>query len=177
MKRSIGSLLALLAPLALTFCGDKATNAVTPVTNGSVAILDECDSASFNAALGAGACTRQGTVTFAAFNAELAANQSVSTWRFDPATLSISLGGNIIATNQGGETHTFTEVEQFGGGTVPALNQASGNLIEAPECAAITSADMIAPGSSFTTDRETATGIHLYQCCIHPWMRETVTVQ
>jgi plastocyanin len=176
MKRSIGSLLALLAPFALTFCGDKDVNAVNPVTNGAVAILDQCDSATFNAALGAGACTRAGSVTFAAFNAELTANKSVSTWRFDPATLTMSVGGNITATNQGGEMHTFTEVAAFGGGTVPALNQASGNLIETPECAATTSADLIAPGQSFTTDRETAAGTHLYQCCIHPWMRETVTV-
>jgi plastocyanin len=176
MKRPIGSLLALLAPLALTFCGDKNTNAVVPLANGTVSILDQCDSASFNAALGAGTCTRAGSVTFAAFTAELAANKSVAAWTFDPTTLAISVGGNITATNNGGETHTFTQVAAFGGGTNAALNQASGNLIETPECAAITSVDMITPGNSFTTNRLATAGTHLYQCCIHPWMRETVTV-
>ena len=88
----------------------------------------------------------------------------------------VTTGGTITATNQGGETHTFTAVAQFGGGTVPALNQASGNLIETPECAATTNADLIAPGNSFTTGHQITAGTHLFQCCIHPWMRETVTV-
>jgi len=175
LKRPMASLLALLAPIALTFCSDKNTNVVVPA-NDQVTILDQCDSVSFNKALGPGTCTLQGNVTLTAFNVELAANRSVSTWRFDPTTSTIALGETITATNIGGEVHTFTAVAQFGGGTVPALNQVSGNLIEAPECAAITSADMIAPGQSFTTDRAGVTGTHLYQCCIHPWMRETVTV-
>jgi len=175
LKRPIVSLLALLAPFALTFCGDKSTNVVVPI-NDQVTILDQCDSVSFNKALGPGTCTLQGNVTLTAFNVELAANRSVSTWRFDPTTLGIALGGTITATNIGGEVHTFTAVAAFGGGTVPALNHTSGNLVEAPECTAITSADMIAPGRSFTTGRIGITGTHLYQCCIHPWMRETVTV-
>jgi plastocyanin len=176
MKRSIGSLLALLAPFVLTYCNDSEANVLVPISNGTVAILDECDPTTFNAALGAGACTRQGTVTFAAFNAELAATKSVSTWRFNPSSMTMTIGGTITATNQGGETHTFTQVAQFGGGTVAALNQASGNLIETPECAAITNADLIAPGGSFTTGQLATAGTHLYQCCIHPWMHETVTV-
>ena len=35
----------------------------------------------------------------------------------------------------GGEAHTFTQLKQFGGGFVDALNQASGNPVPAPECA------------------------------------------
>ena len=100
----------------------------------------------------------------------------MAAWRFDPAALSLTVGGSITATNYGGEVHTFTEVAQFGGGIVPALNTASGNLVEAPECKDITAADRIAPGGTFRTDAETTTGTHLYQCCIHPWMRETVSV-
>ena len=100
----------------------------------------------------------------------------MAAWRFDPAALSLTVGGSITATNYGGEVHTFTEDAQFGGGIVPALNTASGNPVEAPECKDITAADRIAPGGTFRTDAETTTGTHLYQCCIHPWMRETVSV-
>jgi len=72
--------------------------------------------------------------------------------------------------------HTFTRVAQFGGGIVPALNTASNNPVEAPECAALAASDMLSPGASFTTLPAAASGTHLYQCCIHPWMRSTVTV-
>lgn len=180
MKRSIASLLALLTPFVLTFCGDNDSNVVTPIANGAVDIFDACDPLTFTAALGAEPCTDLGTisptVTFRQFIDELAANKSVAAWRFDPTSIAITAGGTITATNLGGETHTFTEVAQFGGGTVPLLNQASGNPTEAPECAAITDADLIAPEASFTTAHLIGAGTHLFQCCIHPWMRETVTV-
>jgi plastocyanin len=180
MKRSIGSLLALLTPFVLTFCGNNEANVVTPIANGVVDILDACDPLTFTAALGAGPCTGLGTIsptiTFREFVDELAANRSVGAWRFAPTSVAITPGGTITATNLGGETHTFTEVAQFGGGTVPLLNQASGNPTETPECAAITDADLIAPEASFTTAHLIGTGTHLFQCCIHPWMRETVTV-
>ena len=177
MKRSFTVLLAVVGPLALSSCNTDDFNLVTPVTNGSVSIQDQCDPATFNAALGAGTCTRQGTVTFAAFNAELTATRSVAAWRFVPTSLAISLGGVITATNQGGEVHTFTEVEQFGGGIVPALNAASGNPNVAPECLRLQASDRIGPGGSFRTDAETSRGTERYQCCIHPWMRTVVTVR
>jgi plastocyanin len=34
----------------------------------------------------------------------------------------------------------------------------------------------VAPGGTFTTNPVTTAGTHLYQCCIHPWMRATVIV-
>lgn len=87
-------------------------------------------------------------------------------------------GQTITAMNAGGEVHTFTRVAQFGGGGVPSLNSASNNPVEAPECAQISAADRIAPSASFTTARTAAytSGTAYYQCCIHPWMRTTVTV-
>ena len=180
MKRSIGSLLAILTPFVLTFCNDDEANVVTPISSGFVVILDACDPVTFATALDGGPCTGQSTisptVTFREFVAELAANKSVAAWRFDPASLTVTPGATVTATNLGGEAHTFTEVATFGGGTVPLLNQASGNPVETPECAAITEADLIAPGASHTTAHLLGTGAHLFQCCIHPWMRETVTV-
>ena len=174
MLRVLSSVAALLVGAALTGCGDSSG----PRADAHVSMQDECDPASFNSALGAGTCVRQGTVTFAQFNSELNSTHSVAAWQFLPATLTIHVGQSIIAMNNGGETHTFTEVDQFGGGIVTQLNQASGNPNEAPECAALTASDMVAAGTSFTTTPAEADeiGTEHYQCCIHPWMRADVTV-
>jgi plastocyanin len=181
MRTPTIALLALLASLTATACGDSTPTlpgfiAVTPNLDGVVSILDQCQPASFNAVLGPGTCTGQGATTVAEFSAELAATGTVAAWQFDPATLTLMPGRSITATNHGGEVHTFTKVAQFGGGIIPALNTASGNPTEAPECKGITNADRIAPGGTFKTDVGTRVGTHLYQCCIHPWMRETVAV-
>src|SRR4051812_18504990 len=166
----VAKTLGVILAAALAACSDS----VEPKANAIVSIQDQCDPASFNAALGAGTCTKQGNTTFNQFNTELNSTQQVAAWRFVPPTLSINVGQSIAATNDGGEMHTFTEVAQFGGGIVPSLNQASGNNVEAPECAALTAADMIMPGATFTTDAETDAGTERYQCCIHPWMRAVV---
>jgi len=172
--RQLAKLLVLpIIPLALAVCSDSTD--VTP-SNPSVSMLDECDPTTFNAALGAGTCARQGSVTFAQFNAQLATHQSVNEWRFDPTALTIRVGQSIRAMNAGGELHTFTEVEDFGGGIVPTLNIASGNPVEAPECKQLAASAMVAPGKAFATDAATEVGTEHYQCCIHPWMRATVTV-
>ena len=140
-------------------------------------MLDQCEATSFNAALGAGTCTGPGTVTLAQFTAEL--RRQTTVW--PPGALirrrwNLTVGGSITATNYGGEVHTFTRVAQFGGGIVPELNAASGYPTEAPECKDITDVDRIAPGLSFRTGAAASTGTQLYQCCIHPWMHQTVTV-
>ena len=173
MRRSLHSLAFALAPAIPVACSDSSG----PAETTHVSMQDQCEPSSFNAALGAGTCTRQGTVTFAQFNTELNASHQVAAWRFVPPTLSIHVGQAITAMNDGGEVHTFTEVEQFGGGIVPSLNQASGNTVEAPECAQLTAADHVAAGATFTTDVATEVGTERYQCCIHPWMRAVVTVK
>ena len=165
-------LLIALTTLAVAGCDGSSSVNVQPRVN----MQDQCDSASFNAALGAGACIKAGNITLSQFNAELSASKKVAEWQFVPATMTIHVGQTITAMNAGGETHTFTEVANFGGGVVPSLNNASGNPNEAPECAAITAVDRVAPGGSFTADAATDVGTEHYQCCIHPWMRATVTV-
>jgi plastocyanin len=174
MRKTATIIAAALMPLGLTFCGDKNTTVIEGPS--AVQMLDECDPATFNAALGPNTCTRQGTITLAQFNAALAAQQLVPEWRFSPTEFTIRVGQSINAMNVGGEVHTFTEVENFGGGMVPALNTASGNPVEAPECAELAANALVSPGSTFTTDPATEVGVEHYQCCIHPWMRATVTV-
>lgn len=172
MYRTLSSIGIALATIVVAGCGDSTSaNA-----NAHVSMQDQCDPTSFNAALGAGACSKQGSMTFAQFNSELNATQRVAAWQFVPPNLTIRVGQSITATNDGGEVHTFTSVAQFGGGIVPSLNQASGNTVEAPECKQLTAVDMVASGTTFMGDVETTAGTEHYQCCIHPWMRATVTV-
>ena len=132
--------------------------------------MDACDPTSFNAVLGAGTCARQGGVSFDVFIAQLTKHQFVGAWHFAPGVVNMQIGQTLVARNNGGEVHTFTEVENFGGGSVPVLNQLSGNPDPAPECLALTASDSIPPGGT-TSDVEDESGTELYQCCIHPWMR------
>jgi len=163
---------AALSFALVAACNDSSS----PLDNPRVSMQDNCDPTSFNAALGAGTCTGTGSMTLAQFNAELQATQQVTAWRYVPATLTMRVGQTIAAMNVGGEEHTFTEVDDFGGGIVPSLNSASGNPVEAPECAQLGATDFVASGQTFTTDVATTVGTEKYQCCIHPWMRAVVTV-
>ena len=167
------TLLPLLAALAA--CSDGLAS------GGTIKLEDNCEPASFNAALGAGACQHASSgsgQTRASFNAELSASHAVAAWYIDPPTLSVREGSTFTVANAGGETHTSTEVEEFGGGVVPSLNAAAGLTTVAPECANATTrgASTLAAGQStqHTFDEQ---GTEKYQCCIHPWMRQTVTVR
>lgn len=141
--------------------------------NRNLSLMDACDPATFNAAVGPGTCVRNGGMTFQQFLAELTAHQSVGAWHMAPTTLTVGVGQVLAVTNRGGETHTFTEVEEFGGGIVPSLNQLSGNTTVAPECQTLEQEDFVEPGEVYHEDVEEA-GTEKYQCCIHPWMRMTV---
>jgi plastocyanin len=174
-SKHLAALGVAIAATLLAGCGDKNVVNLIPV-NAAVSMQDQCDSASFNAVLGPGACTRNGSTTFAQFMAELTATQSVAAWRFDPSAFTIQVGQGIAAMNNGGEAHTFTAVHQFGGGMVPELNAASGNPVMAPECGNLPATAIVSPGGTFTTSVATSTGTAFYQCCIHPWMRSTVAV-
>jgi plastocyanin len=96
-------------------------------------------------------------------------------WRNEPSYLSVAAGRTVRVTNRGGRVHTFTEVENFGGGFVPVLNE---QMLPAPECGANFVPD---PGVVFVGIGQTQTlslepGLHTFQCCIHPWMRGAVRI-
>jgi plastocyanin len=141
-----------------------------------IEMLDACDPASFDAVLGAGSCTRAGGLAFSSFIDQVTRKGEAGAWRFAPGNVEARVGQMLLAINRGGETHIFTEVEAFGGGIVPVLNQLSGNTNVAPECQALAPSDFIPPGGTYSDEVE-ETGTELYQCCIHPWMRATVTAR
>jgi plastocyanin len=96
-------------------------------------------------------------------------------WRNQPSYLSIALGQTVRVTNSGGRVHTFTEVQEFGGGFVPLLNE---EMEAAPECGAdfVPDPDVVFVGVGQTQTLSLQTGLHKFQCCIHPWMRGAVRV-
>jgi hypothetical protein len=142
---------------------------------------DDCDPVSFGALCNP---NFHGNTTRDEFSAELAATKRVAAWEYGGGDIRVNLGQNFRVDNQGGEVHTFSVVANFGGGRVPGLNTASGNTVVAPECVA-------GPGPS-NVDIASRSGITVptgasgviktrgtfkVQCCIHPWMRATVTIR
>lgn len=170
-SRSLLSSLSLAIILVLAF----TSTALGAPRQRMVVILDNCDGPTFNAAIGAGACVRDGGMTFEAFFARLA-DGGARSWRFSPQWATVKAGGTVVAVNRGGETHSFTEVARFGGGCVPPINEAMG-LTPVPECADPASfATFIPAGGSLRTGALGA-GAHRFQCLIHPWQRSTITAR
>jgi hypothetical protein len=98
------------------------------------------------------------------------------------------VGESFVATDMGGEVHSFTRVQAFGRGIVPPLNNLAGFPPGPPvaECAKAAAAfgagkpnsSFVLPGGTFGEVKDASqTGPNLYQCCIHPWMHEVITVK
>jgi plastocyanin len=182
MLRLFPIMVLAAAPFLLVACGDSvpptgpAFNASAGPDTRLVHMMDACDPETFNAAVGPGSCVRTGGVHFDRFIQLLTDHHSVGAWHFAPATVNASVGQTLLAANHGGEVHTFTEVEEYGGGIVPDLNALAGTPEPAPECLALTGSDFVPPGGT-AEDEVEEPGTELYQCCIHPWMRAEVTAR
>ena len=151
-------------------------------------VRDDCDAATFNAVIGEGTCVGDGGTTFQRFIDELTEDREVGAWKFNPDNTGIDRGDSTVIESRAGEFHTFTRVAKFGGGVVQVLNDLSGNPTVAPECGAIdnlappTSTNrFVPPGSAFpgptAGSADLPRGTTRWQCCIHPWMRSTITVK
>src|SRR5262249_6597096 len=124
MRRAMRITVAVGLAAALTGAAVKLTADQSPQV---VQLRDDCDAATFNAAIGDGTCNPNagGDTTFQDFLAEVSAQHSADKWRFNPDR--ISDPRNIVAQNRGGETHTFTHVANFGDGSIaPPLNAVLG---------------------------------------------------
>jgi plastocyanin len=161
---------APISPSAVSTANDSGGQAVQGRQDVQVTMQDACDPATFNAAIGPGTCLRSGGVSFDEFVAQLTKHGAIGAWHFAPPNANVRVGQTFLATNNGGEVHTFTQVADFGGGIVPFLNQLTGEATVAPECNALEPDDFVAPGGTYKEDVE-HTGTLKFQCCIHPWMR------
>ena len=98
-------------------------------------------------------------------------------WRNEPSYITIRAGQTVRVSKRGGRVHTFTEVQDFGGGFVPPLN---GAMTVAPECG---TSMMPNPNVEFVAVGKTqrlpgiSAGLHKFQCCIHPWMRAAIRAE
>jgi plastocyanin len=172
LKRRLG-MLGITALLALVV----ATGSSAVSSSRQVVIRDDCDRTTFNAAVGPGTCVKDGSTTFSEFVGQLIAQGRAPAWRFAPDHLSLGAGGTLEGRNIGGEDHTLTEVANFGGGCIAALNDLLG-LSPVPECAGfpggLFGATLVKAGGTLTVTL--APGVHRFECLIHPWMRMTVAV-
>jgi len=164
-----------LTPTAVTASAANAGgSAATASSRGRQDVLvtmqDACDPDTFNAAIAPGTCVRNGGVSFDKFVAQVTRNGMAGAWHFGPPTANVQVGQTFLASNHGGEVHTFTEVADFGGGIVPFLNDLAHTPTVAPECKALEPDDFVAPGGTYTEDVDKK-GTLKFQCCIHPWMR------
>jgi plastocyanin len=145
-----------------------------------VKVRDACDPATFNAVLGAGACVGGGNVTFDAFIDRLIRTGDHPLWRFTPGRATVPAGQTIPVSNVGGEFHTFSRTEEFGGGFVEELNDLLGLEQIADGCTQPPGAGNLFLGAGDSGTISTAalgSGTHRFLCCIHPWMRATYRVQ
>jgi hypothetical protein len=178
LTRSHHLVAALTVALALSLVMGRTTSFASTVR--TIQIFDQCDPDTFNAVFGDGTCVgNAGGVKFDVFISLLTKHGSAGPWHFTPDPVRLKDGEQFVATNHGGEAHTFTEVDEFGGGFVPELNAILG-LTPTPECAALAGnlpAGLIFPGDSTAPDEEDPGTVTHYQCCIHPWMRTDVIVK
>ena len=172
----------------------------------TIKMWDACDPDSFNAVFGTGTCIagHHGQTVLGDFLGELQTDHIAGGWRFDPlldasagtfklVKVELAPGDHTVIVNNGGETHTFTRVDKFGGGFIDVLNGLTGNPVPAPECAQVLGDGSLVPQpetdsnifveAGTTEPGPTAgssvlpSGVSRWECCVHPWMRMTVVVK
>jgi plastocyanin len=139
--------------------------------------MNDACSPSFNDVVGPGTCTSPGGTPFDVFVQELTLNKFAGAWHFSAPQVHLSAGSSLTVENRGGETHTFTQVTQFGGGgIVGPINQILFGT-PTPPTFFFGPFNFVAAGDETTIPSSTLTsGTHLFICVIHPWMHETVIV-
>jgi plastocyanin len=169
---------AVVAAAVLTFVPVAAANP------SRVLASDAC-SPSFNVLFNDPTiCNRNGGTPVEVFLQQLGQNKFAGAWHFSPPHVTVDAGDSLTVENRGGETHTFSEVSQFGGGgIVPELNEILFGTQHPPTffippVPPGQPGNFIPAGDSVTIGPSTLTpGTHLFMCAIHPWMEDTVVVR
>ena len=93
--------------------------------------------------------------------------------------MTVDEGNSLTVKNRGGETHSFSEVSQFGGGgVVPELNEILFGTPTPPTFFIGPPSNFILAGDDVAITPSTLTpGTHLFICAIHPWMEDTVVLR
>ncbi len=148
-----------------------------------IEVEDDCHPPTFNTEIVPGVvfCDPDfdGDTTASEFFEEIAEDGEVGKWRFHPDDTEIDPGQRLRAVNVGGELHTFTPVDEFGGGCVPDPRLDIGEDPVA-ECDTFDPANptahefAVAPGERKTVTQQSE--LQRYMCLIHPWMRSVVEV-
>ena len=177
-------LAALLgAAVTLGFVPAAVAQGKTPSV-AQVVALDECDPHTFNKVLGPGFCHNVAlgvlgyTTTLSDLFTKAAAGTPDPGWDFEPDTVKIEEGTILTIVDQGGEPHTFTEVAKFGGGFIPGLNDGQETVSECKggfKNVAVAKTRILQGSQTQVTNL--SKGEHLFECCIHPWMRVKVEVK
>jgi len=181
-----------MVPILVAGCVIFASAHASAQGNGNspnvaqVVALDECDPATFDAVAGPDFCKNVALSAFgyATTLSDLLNGAEAGTpdsgWDFEPDTLTIKQGTTVSVVDEGGEPHTFTEVKAFGNGFLPPLNPDSSTRV-IPECQGGFKNIAVARTRVIQGSHLDITGLskgkHLFQCCIHPWMRMEVDVQ
>ena len=170
--------ISALAALAALVVAAALAPSIASADPTRVIANDDCDPASFNLAIGPGTCVGSGGTTFGDFIGQLVDHKFAGAWHFSPKQIHLRAGESLVVTNRGGETHTFTQVTQFGGGgIVPDLNEILFGT-RTPPTFFFGPPNFIPAGGTTTIPAATLTpGTHLFICVIHPWMHETVRVR
>jgi hypothetical protein len=165
-----------------------------------IQLQDRCDPVTFNGAVPPIFCSSRsrGGVTLnqllgfiGARPADALRERNALGWRFEPDEIDVKVGTTLVATNVGGEVHTFSEVTETGfvNSCAPPVVPFFDKLLPAPtaaQCATLQPGPGSTlvfpagfPGNPPTTLKvlESDKGRELYQCLIHPWMRLTVQVE
>jgi plastocyanin len=162
---------AVVAAAVLTFVPIASANP------SKVLASDAC-SPSFNVLfMDPTICNRNGGTPVEVFLQQLGQNKFAGAWHFSPPQVNVDAGDSLTVVNRGGETHTFTEVSQFGGGgIVPQLNEILFGTDNPPLFFDPGNVTFI-PAGGEEKITPTTPGTHLFICAIHPWMEDTVVVR
>ncbi len=185
------SLTILALALAVGIAVNTGVGAQVRGNDPNIIMMDDCSPAdpAYDALGGCpegappGSISHRGDVPlsefFALLTSPLAPGHVIGhpSWRNEPSYISVRARQTVRVTNRGGRVHTFTPVQNFGGGFIPLLNE---TMTPALECGSNfvpnPSVDFVGVGETQRLP-DLAPGLHTFQCCIHPWMRAAVRVQ